>query len=660
MSGIFGVFYTGSEAHPPLNSFAESMCDALKHRGGEWEQFLFLMDYKNVVSAHRNAKKPTLVGGQSPEDIKSIPNNAVGFVGQTSAPGLWVDSGVFPYKHTSQKIWVFFDGTISNAEDLRADLKKQGLKPENLSTAALIATAYERYGEFITKHLQGSWSFVILDFEKSLLYASRDRFGIKPLYFHKGEEWFAFASELKALLKLPFIPKKLNREKAFEYLVNGTLDDSDETLFQGITELQPASSLHFLLQEKAVKIWHYYYLDYKADIGKFDEEKFKKYAQKSRKLILGGLKTYLQPENRIATMLSGGLASSSIVCLLDKLSEDESHVSLGKKLTVLTSDFSYKGIESKYQREVIEQVAASEHKAKPSAQYAMESFEKLTYFSDLPIITTAEVVQNSLLEVGAQAGANTILHGGGTDELFAGKSLHFYSFMRNLWKAGLYGEWMKNFMVANNKFANRPTMVRELMKYSFFKMAEKDRKRFLKQTLFWEYEHLRHEFWDRYKKKILQDEPAGLNTILHEGFTGHENRSLLRIADRQSAVNGVNLRMPFIENQELVEYVFNITSIYKIRFAQGKILLRAAMGNTLPEKVLRRRDRNYFEAPSNNWLLGNKNQLLEYITPEIRDLYDVKALAQNWDKLVKRADSQGSERLWRMIYFAIWRKVYSI
>jgi asparagine synthase (glutamine-hydrolysing) len=123
---------------------------------------------------------------------------------------------------------------------------------------------------------------------------------------------------------------------------------------------------------------------------------------------------------------------------------------------------------------------------------------------------------------------------------------------------------------------------------------------------------------------------------------------------------GVENRVPFVDNHQLVEYMFNTPIAYKIRYGQSKILLRSAMGTTLPREILFRRDKKGFTGPDAKWLVANKAELLSYISPEVKDLFDVKALNKDWNRIVSRANSDGTERLWRMIFFAVWRKVYNV
>src|SRR5690606_38211661 len=103
--------------------------------------------------------------------------------------------------------------------------------------------AYQEWGEAMLSKLNGMWAFVIYDKSKNLFFAARDRFGVKPFYYHLDQNYFSFASEQKALLTLPNVTTGINEKAAFDYLVFGKTETETEGLFRNIIELFPSHSL---------------------------------------------------------------------------------------------------------------------------------------------------------------------------------------------------------------------------------------------------------------------------------------------------------------------------------------------------------------------------------------------------------------------------------
>ena len=131
-------------------------------------------------------------------------------------------------------IWIVFNGEIYNYVELREELKAAGYTFSTATDTEVILAAYDCWGENCVERFNGDWAFCIFDTSKRRLFFSRDRYGIKPLYYFETKGFFAFASEIKALLTVPQVPHAINEEKAFEYCALSCRDHTDETLFDGI------------------------------------------------------------------------------------------------------------------------------------------------------------------------------------------------------------------------------------------------------------------------------------------------------------------------------------------------------------------------------------------------------------------------------------------
>ena len=151
-----------------------------------------------------------------------------------------------------------------------------------------------------------------------------------------------------------------------------------------------------------------------------------------------------------------------------------------------------------------------------------------------------------------------------------------------------------------------------------------------------------------------------MNQILHEYITGLSLKPLLRYEDRNSMKFSIEARAPFADDINLIEYVFQIPSVYKIYSGWSKYLLRSATKDLLPEQIRLRKDKIGFATPESDWLNERKDVFKNYITGEMSEFLDVQEMRQDWDKLIQSQLKDGITTLWRFINLAVWKKVYHL
>ena len=166
-----------------------------------------------------------------------------------------VKSGHQPMANENQDVWIVFNGEIYNHAELRAGLEARGHRYRTRSDTETIVHLYEEYGRDCVKHLRGMFAFAIWDRRKRVLFAARDRLGIKPFYYRWDGQAFLFGSEIKAILAYPGVAAEFNRSTLAEYLAFGYITGA-ETMFAGIRKLMPGHTLelteHGRAQNRAV------------------------------------------------------------------------------------------------------------------------------------------------------------------------------------------------------------------------------------------------------------------------------------------------------------------------------------------------------------------------------------------------------------------------
>jgi len=658
MCGIAGVIVKNPEEDYHLPHLLPSMAKAISHRGPDDEGFIIFQNEGTFSQLSGIDTTKNITNKLNLKPIAEAKTGDVGFAHRRLSIIATGDEGYQPMSYLNQRYWIVFNGEIYNYQEIRKRLTKKGYQFQTQSDTEVLLALYDEKADMMVDELEGMWAFAIYDRQEKFLFASRDRIGLKPFYYLDLPDVIAFASEQKAIVQLPFYERRMNRRAAFDYLVNSTLEKEPNGLFDKIMELPPSSNFSFNFNTGFTKVWTYYFLVYKPELGTFDEERLRTHGKKVRKLMIESVREHLTSEVPVAASLSGGLDSSSIVTIIDHLMKEQAFPQIGKKQKVFTVSFpGSKSDESHWAKLVVDQVNADWVKVTPTSKGFMDNLETLVRTQDIPFLGVNTYSHFALMEAMKKEGIKVTLDGQGADEIFGGYASYFITFMRDLANSGGFNNWLFNYVGANSSFGNKSMLIRAFLRFQYSKLASKMSGSAIRQADVLEYRYIRNEFWDRYSKKMIE-EPFHkiLNAHLHSDYTGPVLKTMLRNTDRNSMYFGLESRAPFADNKELSEYLFKQGGIYKIRYARGKLLLRAAMGDTLPEKILYRKDKMGFVAPQQEWIKANASELHDYITPAIKDIIDYKMLSNDW----KKVSASGNPKVWRIINLAIWRHLYKV
>src|SRR5579863_274914 len=283
MCGICGIFFSDRQRHVERDAVA-GMNRRIVHRGPDDEGFFV---EENVGLAMRRL---------SIIDVKS---------------------GHQPLANENQDDWIVFNGEIYNHAELRPDLEARGHRYRTRSDTETIVHLYEEYGRDCVKHLRGMFAFAIWDRRKRLLFAARDRLGIKPFYYRWDGQTFLFGSEIKTILAFSNVTPEFNRGVLAEYLAFGYLT-GPETMFAGIHKLMPGHTLE-LAEQGELGVERYWDLGAEPD-PEIRPRKY--YVDAYRELLEGAVSSHLMSEVPLGVFLSGGLDSSAVAALTKKIRRD--------------------------------------------------------------------------------------------------------------------------------------------------------------------------------------------------------------------------------------------------------------------------------------------------------------------------------------------------
>jgi asparagine synthase (glutamine-hydrolysing) len=209
------------------------------------------------------------------------------------------------YEHGGRKVCVVHNGEIYNFREIREELQGKGYYFASDSDTEVLAASYLEWGASFVEKLNGMWAFCVYDKALNLLFLSRDRFGVKPLYYYYDGKNLIFSSEIRGLL-VHDIDRRPDEATIYDFLVFTTTDHNESTFFEGIRRLLGSHNLIFDLSTREVAISKYY--EIKSDPLRHSAK------PGFRRLFEDAVAHHLVSDVPVGTCLSGGIDSSSIVC----------------------------------------------------------------------------------------------------------------------------------------------------------------------------------------------------------------------------------------------------------------------------------------------------------------------------------------------------------
>jgi asparagine synthase (glutamine-hydrolysing) len=659
MCGIAGIFNLNSSVEP---LHIKTMCDILRHRGPDDEGFLA------VNTAERTAMP--LYGPQSQvtgERVDAFGKKANLFLGHRRLSIIDVTpAGHQPMCDKNENVWIVFNGEIYNYIELKADLEKKGYVFRTSSDTEVLICSYLEWGMECLEKFNGMWAFVIYDKRKNMLWGARDRFGVKPMYYHSKNGRFVFASEMKAIVQLPFVERKINEKAAYQYLVHN-VNNPDECQFAGVEELKPSQAFKLDLGTGDFKKWAYYQLETNNTWEGFSEAKFAKINETMREIVFNAVRLRLRSDVPVGSCLSGGMDSSAIVCIVNDYLKKESIGSVGDRQKVFTACYEDKRIdERKWAQIVVDGTKTQWHKTFPDAKTLIEDLDDLVYYQDVPFGSTSIYAQYKVMKIARENGVKVLLDGQGGDELFTGYTGYYANYYMDLIKHFAFGQLSKEIGVRQNSPISatvRRMLVYACIKRPLYDMMPKFAKRLYASAVNPVSGFLGREFVAKNKKHVpapMSMAPLSLNQMLVHMMTVNLPE-LLWYEDRNSMRFSIESRTPFADDIDLIRYTFSVPSIYKIHDGWNKFLLRRAVSGVVPEAIVRRTDKIGFGTPEYRWILESKDELLSRMKSDGLDHFiDYPKISKDWEAVVSGQQKTGITTLWRYINFSLWKKRFGL
>ena len=511
----------------------DEMIDTLKLRGPDSAG---LKTYNHALMGHRRLIIVDPTGGMQP--MTKIINN--------------------------KEYTICYNGELYNTEEVRADLISKGYKFDSYSDTEVLLTSYIEYGQKCADYLNGIFAFGIWDEYNQELFLCRDQLGIKPLFYSYIDGNLIFASEIKALLKHPYIDSIVDRDGLIELISLGPARKLNGAIFKDIKEIPPA---HYLLfNKRGINLNEYWKLETMEHEDDIDTTK-----KKVREMLVEIIENQLVSDVPVCTFLSGGLDSSVISSVaFDKFKKD----GLG---VLNTFSIDYKDNEKYFKKNLYEPNSDPEY-VKRMVEFLGSNHHNIV----LNNIDLARALDDATkaADLPGMADVDSSLY------LFA-KEVRKYA------TVALSGE------CADEVFGGYPWFTREYDSIEIFPWANsiEYRKNILKPSL-------KDLPIEEYVKQTCRDSINKIDKLPKES---HDDRiireltylnikyqmlTLINRKDRMTMSNSLEGRVPYADKR-LVQYAFNFPKDIKLLHGREKGLLREAVRGIVPDEIIDRKKSPY-------------------------------------------------------------------
>lgn len=630
MSGIVGIYFL--DGRPVERTDLEPMVESLAHRGpddtGIWRR-------GSVGLGHRML-------WTTPESLhEKLPRIS--------------DSG---------ELVISADARIDNREELltRLDLRRP---PAEISDSDLILAAYEKWGRTCPKKLIGDFAFAIWDRPRQSLFCARDHMGVRLFYYHSSPRAFVFASEIKAILCLAEVPRRLNELQVGAYL-EGEIPNKVSTFYQQILRLPPGHSLT-VSPGKQPSLESYWELDPLRELHLGSDEA---YAESFREVFTEAVRCRLRSAFPVGAELSGGMDSSAVVCVARKL--------LGSSADGKLNTFSFvfdqvpESDERGFIQAVVNQGGLEPHYIRPEFLSPLDSIEENFHYADEPV-TSANLYlfTQALFPAVRQRGVRVLLDGLEGDVVVS----HGFEYLPELFKHGTWGELYREIISLGQRQERPPWRVfwsRVLEPVLPEPVSDLIRKILGRPRRGDEQDYLNPDFARRpglqeQNRAVAPRAPKGVRPSRWQhwlAISGSIEPYILEAKARAIAPFGIEPRHPFYDRR-VVEFCLALPPEQKLNRGWNRMILRRALGHLYPREVCWRATKGNFTPNFEKAFLTIGRRRLEEVILEdpgtIRPYVNLDNLRRNYRELLSgRGDSDCLSMVWLAVSLALWLRQWTL
>lgn len=567
-----------------------------------------------------------------------------------------------PFFDESKRYCMVFNGEIYNYQTLRQELITEGVSFRTEGDTEVLLKAYLRYGTSFLNKLDGFFALAIYDNHAEEWLIARDRFGIKPLLFYNSERFFAFASEMKALLEFD-IPREIDQNSLYKYLQLNYIPEP-HSIIKDIKKLEPGHYLKIDAQKRLQSI-PFYQLEYDPASPEYSDISYEDAQQELIALLDQSVRNRLVADVGVGTFLSGGIDSSLITALASRHHDKIKTFSVG-----FTHNKQFD--ESEHALLLAKKYKTDHHRFMLGEEQLLASLYECLDYIDEPFADSSALAVRALSNETSRH-VKVALSGDGADELFAGYNKHRGEYLMR--KENIKTALTKNLSflwqaLPKSRHTKLGNLFRKLHKFSEGSALSIPDRYWLWAGLLNEAEAANlmlnkadGEVYARRKHNLIHPllQSDDFNNILLTDLQMVLCGDMLRKVDLMSMSCGLEVRTPFLDHK-VVDFAFKIPSSYKISEFSTKRILRDAARDFLPEELYNK-PKQGFEVPLWSWL---NNELKELVFDDLlstdflqeQNLFNISYVNHLKQKLQSKNPADVQANVWALVVFNHWWKRY--
>ncbi len=531
------------------------------------------------------------------------------------------------------KYWLIFNGEIYNFIELRTELEKKGYTFHTQTDTEVVLAAYDFWGEDCLNKFNGDWALALIDKENQTILISRDRFGIKPLYYFSTPGLFLFASEIKAILEHPAVNREPNLHYLYQYIKHGPNEYDRETAFKNIFHFDFASyfsgPIKNLLEPNKINIKRFWSLTPNLSNETLDEKKLASYSEEYYSLLEDAVKIRLRADVKVGANLSGGLDSSSIVYLINSVKQNAAFsIPLETFSSVYQSPGTLDCDESSSINEMIKQLNITSHQTEPRPEDIPQEHRKMIYHMDSPPESTLMSSWYTAKLIN-QKNTRVTMTGEGADEQLAGYLRYLTYYFSNM----RFRHTLSSYKIFKTISGARVYIRVGLMMNAIQKILGKRVTQYLYTKT-----GRKEKIFTPPNEKLKEDIQSNLLNLHH-------------IDEAVFMAFSIEHRAPFMDHR-LVEFLASVPIAYKLAKGRTKYLARKAFDNLLPASINWNKDKLGWPIPERFWL---ENHLKEWVNKTIKNS---EFLKEQRFFAIKNLDKISHTVKIRLLNIAVWHEIF--
>ncbi len=638
MCGISVLF--DSDASPEGVRRLLSMHGPIRHRGPDGEGFLFVSP-DGVL--HRSGDAALLPTAFHP--LIGLAFRRLKILDLSEAASQ-------PMSSPDGSCWIVFNGEIYNFRQLREELSGKGRRFRTSGDTEVLLAAYEEWGTDCFARLDGMWSVVLLDLKRRRLVGSRDRFGIKPLYWSLRKSSLLLSSEIKQILAAVGEPPRANVAMVENYLRGRRAPVLEDTFFEEVQGVPPATWFEIPLDGAPSPPRFQKYWDLAAACRARSPLTYGGALEEFHSILSSAVESHRVADVTVGSLLSGGLDSAVLTSLLSDSTRPEGRES--PSFSFGFREAAPRFCELSYVDAMVREKKLLNFETTFDSRWVSTHTASVIRSLEEPPLGMPALAQYRIFELCRKKDCTVVLDGEGADEVLAGYPYHQRMLLADRLRRGRLADFSRELMAIAHREARGAAAV--LADYFLAPIARRRGRR---------------DGWlpprsaprrDPMAQVDSSPDPSLVNRRLFFDLRWGNAKLVLSYTDKTSMAHSIEARVPYFDRR-LVEFAFSLPDEFKVGNGDRKRILRDVARERIPSEITERADRMGFGTPD-GWLLRGE------MWPSVKDaVLDRRCLGNGWVEPAaarrfvedfERGSHDDARSIWRLFALAVWREEFRV